>query len=205
MVRGLWPWSVVHRLLSVVRHPLDVVRRPSSVVRHAASGVHGLSSFVVHRHHRSHHSSSIIVASWSVVVVVGGGCTCMSCVAAAPARSMSLSLLLLLATVVVAAADAGRTARRCACWDALAQAWEALFGAAFSVAFVRFGIRLDFGFGVQMSEVFRLNSVCKHWAIQTLSRPHLGGHASCMRAGLTPTSLCQGLEVGAHPLMHAEL
>ena len=66
--------------------------------------------------------------------------------AAAPARLMPMllivavdhALLLLLATVVVAAAEAGRTARRCACWDALAQAWEALLGAAFSVAFVRF-------------------------------------------------------------------
>ena len=87
-----------------------------------------------------------------------------------------LPLLLLLDAVVVAVATAGRTARRCACWDTLTQAWEALFGAAFSVAFVRFGIRLDFGFGVQMSKVFRLNSVSKHWAIETLSGPHLGGH-----------------------------
>ena len=38
-----------------------------------------------------------------------------------------------------------------------------------------------------------------------IPRPHLGGHASCIRAGLTPTfPPLWGLEVGAHSLMHAE-
>ena len=36
-------------------------------------------------------------------------------------------------------------------------------------------------------------------------RPHLGGHASCIRAGLTTNSFCQGQEIVSHSLMHAQV
>ena len=56
------------------------------------------------------------------------------------------------------------------------------------------------------SKVFGVGSVCKHWGQNKfIPRPHLGGHASCIRASLTPTfPPLWGLEVGAHSLMHAE-
>ncbi len=53
------------------------------------------------------------------------------------------------------------------------------------------------------SKVFGVGSVCKHLGQNKfIPRPHLGGHASCIRASLTPTfPPLWGLEVGAHSLI----
>ena len=52
------------------------------------------------------------------------------------------------------------------------------------------------------SKVFGVGSVCKHLGQNKLiPRPHLGGHASCIRAGLTPTfPIVRGWKLAPIPL-----